>query len=56
MNKKLNYQDLFRGMTYLMRSTMVFYNHTVDETALDCLTAVVAFPYSPKSLDYFSPE
>ncbi len=30
MNKNLSYQDIYKGLSYLMRPTMVFYNHFLD--------------------------
>ena len=55
MDKKITYQEIFKGMTPLMRSTMVFYNHFA-ETDEHSLTAVVALPFTPSMLNYFTPE
>lgn len=30
MNKKLAYSDLYKGVTHLMRPTMIFYNHFLE--------------------------
>jgi len=53
MNKRLTYSDIFKGMSNLMRPTMVFYNHLSDEE--ETLTAIVFLPYTPKSVEYLSP-
>lgn len=70
MNRRLTYLDCYKGMTSLMRSNMVFYNHFIDSNFLiqskkkiiilknlldDSLTAIVTLPYTPKMLDYLNP-
>lgn len=30
MNRNLSYQDIYKGLCYLMRPTMVFYNHFLE--------------------------
>lgn len=52
MNKRLSYADIYKGMVPLMRNSMIFYDHYKPE---DCITGVVALPYTPAMLEYLSP-
>lgn len=44
MNKTLSYGEIYKGMTNLMRNSMLFYNHYATE---DFIHGVVALPYTP---------
>ena len=55
MDKRISYSDVMKGMTSLMRSTMVFYNFFVPQNE-SSLTAVVGMPYTPKMLNQMSPQ
>jgi len=52
INRRLTYLDAYKGMTKLMRPTLVFYNHFLEN---ESLTAIVILPYTPIMLDYLSP-
>lgn len=52
MDKKKSYLDCFRGMTYLMRSTMCFYNHCLTG---ESMTGIVVLPFTEQIIENLSP-
>jgi len=52
MQKNLSYQDIYKGLSFLMRPCMAFYNHFLEG---ECMTGIVVLPYTPKMLDYLNP-
>eukprot|EP01017_Pseudomicrothorax_dubius_P037324 TRINITY_DN5459_c0_g4_i1.p1 TRINITY_DN5459_c0_g4~~TRINITY_DN5459_c0_g4_i1.p1 ORF type:complete len:950 (-),score=187.80 TRINITY_DN5459_c0_g4_i1:961-3810(-) len=51
-HRPLSYLDVYRGITPLMRSSMIFYNHFLEG---ECITAGVVLPFTPKVLEYLTP-